>query len=900
MSVLSLANGVVPSRYELELELDHQKANFRGQLIAQLHAVAGCTELKEFSLHGDGLIVLSANIGNVKLKVSYDRRGRKIDFAAESPIDLSSGTVAPLALAYVGTVHAIKTFQEPTRGVFKTNFMRYDTGKSDNFVIATHAQPGFARMIFPCIDEPNHKAQFQLTITSDQRFKVISNTAQLTEHELDNSRRSVKFGVTPSMTPSLFGFVVGDLEFIQSTVKLPQGNLPIRFYAPQQIEHAAFGLDTVQKAFPALQSYFQCDYPVNKLDFVLLPFLTDMAMENFGMITVQQDNLLLSPTALADKSVQTQVKQLIVHEMVHQWMGNYISFDSWEHLWFNESFATWCACEILDAIDQTEYYYSDEYLHQLDVCLRGDSELSSQSIAASSKKDGIIQTSEAVDPHNYAKGISLIRSLSCCIGEDIFKKALQKVFAAHEFHDKSIKPSDIWSYMGKELHSSNISNYMYSWVQTPGIPILHVTSNGSLTSLVQHRFVSSGETDHEDVPYHIPLFMKLTDGSLDQKQVLLTDRSTTIDYPILLCNSDAKGYYRVSYESQECYELLKKGLEEGLVSGTDLYKFFQDLKYFIGNEAYQKQEHLDGVLDVLRYIAQKISLEKSPQLYRGLGVGLEILQTIELSVIAYRGDAENLNILETVIMPLFKQITWPSQFENVKYGSAQLQLMSQVLFAAKDTSEAHEVATRYFKKVMQGPNASIPSEIVGSVFATISQHTSSIKNWKKLNELVKSSAAVAPHVSNASPVDLQNAAIENLSFSTDPAVVTKILNFVMTNIDSSSIEKALFGLAYNAHRDSGNSKVRDSVWTWFNLHYDMWAKKSFRDGSDTSSRLKKTLTSISIIVFEMWLDKPEQIDTFVTMKQSKFGQLSNVQEIWNSLKKGQLKKMKIYQGILGF
>lgn len=900
--MFSLTNCVVPKRYNASLVLDHEKANFRGVLKVELEPRQGAKELSEFSLHGENLIVLSAHIGNLKFTVKYDRPGKAITFSTDKPIDVSNGQrVEPLILEYIGKINAIKTYKDVTRGIFKTNYMDSETGSSDNYVIATHSQPGFARMILPCIDEVNHKAQFQLDITAHERFQIVSNTAAVSEERIPESQQKrVFFDTTPLMTPSLLAFVLGDLRSIESKVALPQGELPVRFLAAQQVELAAFGLDTVCKYLPALQEMFKLSFPIAKLDFALLPFLSDMAMENFGLITIQQDNVLLGPTNLADASVQSRVEQLLVHELVHQWMGNYISFDSWDHLWFNEAFATWCACEVLSNVKGPDYFASDDYLLQLESCLKRDSIPEGRSISDTCKSDHVAQTADAVDPQNYAKGISLIRSLQCSVGKENFKLALQEFTSDEKFHNRSIKPSEIWTFFGKKLRSENIPNYMFSWVHTPSFPILHVTQESGKTTLQQHRVKSAPDQQFEDVPYHIPLFTRLPDGSLDKNHALLTDRTLSLDYPVVSFNSNVQGYYRVSYESASCYEQIAQAISSGALSELDLYGIMRDLNDFIGNEIYQNKEHLDGLIHIISKTVPKIDNETLSKYYLGWSMGLKILEQLDLSVMRFASSGKDLDLEKLIIAPFFKRIDWPESFHGSKRDAYEIDVMAQVLSLGKKLPEVQALCAKYFKKVLQGPKAAIPFELVGSIFTVVSFQNTNLKQWKKHFELAKSSQGIAPHVTGCSPADLQTVALETIGFSTSLELVQKALNFVLTNISLGGSEKALFGMSYNAKEKCGNQCVRDVVWEWFIQHYDQWARKSLSGGSQESGKIKSTLMALSVIVFEMWLDTPEKIDTFTVMKQSAFGTTLGVSEIWASVKDSQLSKMKIYQGLLGF
>ena len=101
--MLSLTNCVLPTQYDASLQLDHLKANFRGSLRVHLKVQSGIQEVREFSLHGQNIIVLSAHIGSHKLAVSYDREQKLITFKSETPIGVSDGIIQPLVMDYVGT-----------------------------------------------------------------------------------------------------------------------------------------------------------------------------------------------------------------------------------------------------------------------------------------------------------------------------------------------------------------------------------------------------------------------------------------------------------------------------------------------------------------------------------------------------------------------------------------------------------------------------------------------------------------------------------------------------------------------------------------------------------------------------------------------------------------------------
>ncbi|QLQ78926.1 hypothetical protein HG537_0B02730 [Torulaspora globosa] len=691
--LLHLLCPIVPIHYDIQLEIDPVKVNFKGKetITLKKNGNTGTEVVERFSLHCKDVVILSAGFREGKrVLVEYDKVREMVTFILEEPVSVRESELLYFEIQYVGKIGTVRTRQDTTRGVFKTNFMNQDTGLSDNFIIATHCQPSFARCVFPCVDEPSVKTTFQLVVRTLSKFKVISNTGQASSVVDENGlQKTVSFKVTPLMSTSVFGFAIGDFEHSASVAVLPRSSrkLPIGIYSPMNVNDGSYCLDIVQKYLPLLEDYTNTDYPLDKLDFILLPFLTDMAMENFGMICVQMDHLLLPASLLADSSTRMQVEQLVVHELVHQWMGNYVSFESWEFLWFNEAFATWCACSLLEANgDLTGYWISDEYLvNQVEKVMRVDAEIGTPSIAKISKEASVkkpSQTHDLFDPHSYMKGIAILRSLEVCIGEKLFKSALGTLFQDQRFHKKCVKPIDIFVGMGTVLKSENVAHFFTSLTQTPGLPVVSVQvtrkDDEVVTHLVQHRLLTSKHSDLEDVPYHIPLFIQLPDGQLDKKHVLMTDRTATLDYPIVVCNHLSQGYYRVSYESSECYEELIRQIAAGKLSPINLLKIFRDLSFFIDNHA--KEIHFVGLFLLLKHLgSNEMDLIKNPEYWPALGEGLHILQSVKLKGLKYTTvDGEILDYRANVLKTLANKINRTRSKACEPHQSQVLSILQQL------------------------------------------------------------------------------------------------------------------------------------------------------------------------------------------------------------------------------
>ena len=76
-------------------------------------------------------------------------------------------------------------------------------------LIATKFESHHAREVFPCIDEPEAKATFQLELTHTKEEVALSNTPLKTE-KISGKLKTSKFELTPVMSTYLLAFVVGE------------------------------------------------------------------------------------------------------------------------------------------------------------------------------------------------------------------------------------------------------------------------------------------------------------------------------------------------------------------------------------------------------------------------------------------------------------------------------------------------------------------------------------------------------------------------------------------------------------------------------------------------------------------------------------------------------------------
>ncbi|HMH31093.1 MAG TPA: M1 family metallopeptidase, partial [Methylomirabilota bacterium] len=299
-----------PENYDLRLDVDRDAMTFGGSVTIRGKKVGRPTQ--RLTLHQKGLKITKATViqndkkGDQVVEVSRINNQNSFD-----EVRLHSNTQF-FPGEYTVTVEFKAEVTRPMNGIYPC-FFTHD-GKEKK-LIATQFESHHAREAFPCIDEPEAKATFDLTLTSPAGETVIANTPVKKSSDKAGIQ-TTSFDTTPKMSTYLLAFVFGELESLEATTK--DGVLVRTFATPDNIEYTKFALDCAVKTLEFYNEYFDIPYPLEKCDFIALPDFASGAMENWGCITFREQALLVDP-----KNTSLHLKQyvanVVAHELTHQW-----------------------------------------------------------------------------------------------------------------------------------------------------------------------------------------------------------------------------------------------------------------------------------------------------------------------------------------------------------------------------------------------------------------------------------------------------------------------------------------------------------------------------------------------------------------------------------------------------
>ena len=348
-----------------------------------------------------------------------------------------------------------------------TRYLDPDDGRE---YVYTLFVPAEASSIFPCVDQPDVKAQFSLTLDIADDWRAVANAPIASIHR-KNRRQWVRFAPTEPISTYLFAFVAGPFAITRASDTRIATRLWLR---RSQIGRARRQRNEIltlnDHAMQYLAGYFAHPFPFAKYDLVLLPEFPYRGMEHAGATFLNERAALLA--AGAGEHDRLQRAQLIFHETAHQWLGNLVTMRSFDDLWIKEGFANFLAhklaarylsrplAEVGFNVLKTSAYETDQGpgarpLHRI----------LPDALAARSSYDDII----------YGKAPAVLRQCEALLGAAAFRAGARRLVRGHAYAHTD------WQALIDALQASageDLQRWARAWILRSGVPSVEVTAHG--------------------------------------------------------------------------------------------------------------------------------------------------------------------------------------------------------------------------------------------------------------------------------------------------------------------------------------------------------------------------------------------------------------------------------------
>jgi aminopeptidase N len=345
--------------------------------------------------------------------------------------------------------------------------------------------PARASAAFPCFDQPDLKAVWNLTLTLPPTWSAVANGSLARTEPLDTGRRMLVFDPTAPLPTYLVAFAAGRFQEVSEARGGRTYRMLHRETDPARVERNQRAIfDQHAGAMAWLEQYTGIPYPFPKFDFVLLPAFQFSGMEHPGAVYYNANSLLLDETATEQQALNRA--NLIAHETAHMWFGDLVTMAWFNDVWMKEVFANFMAAKIVNPTFPSMNHDLRFVVQHLPGAYEVD-----RTEGANPIRQPLANLNEAGSLYGaiiYQKAPVVMRQLEWLLGEDRFREGVREYLDAHRFGNAD------WTDLIERLDGrtdADLHAWSRAWVDEPGRPSVRTNlevRNGQVArlSLTQH------------------------------------------------------------------------------------------------------------------------------------------------------------------------------------------------------------------------------------------------------------------------------------------------------------------------------------------------------------------------------------------------------------------------------
>ncbi|MCX8531314.1 M1 family aminopeptidase [Chryseobacterium luquanense] len=358
--------------------------------------------------------------------------------------------------------------------------------QSGTAVLATLNEPYGAQDWFPTKQSLNDKIErFDIKVTTPAQYSVASNGRLMSETILGNGQKRTFWRTQYPVTAYLVALSITNFVKLNDTMGTPPFPFVNYLYPSTNADAGSMAnIEWTKTVMNTFETYFGA-YPFRNEKYGHMEFTAGGGMEHQTM------------SSMGDWS-----KQLIAHELAHQWFGDKVTCGAWNDIWLNEGFATFGEHVAYEKLIMTNAEFLNYLLGEKNY-ITSDTQGSVYVADSNLGNIGSIFNGRLT----YSKGGYVVRMMKWILGDTLFYQALKDYHARPNLAYNYVRTSDLnTSFLTST--GTNFTEFFNDWIYGQGYPTYDIrwkqTGN-------QVTFKASQTQSHSSVSFfEMPLPIKVT------------------------------------------------------------------------------------------------------------------------------------------------------------------------------------------------------------------------------------------------------------------------------------------------------------------------------------------------------------------------------------------------------
>lgn len=449
----------------------------------------------------------SPALGNKGMRVSQVvSAGKTLDYTHENDelrIKLAAGSKRDQRSTYTITYSGV-----PATGLKIANNKYGDrTFFSDNW-------PDKGRNWLSIIDHPYDKAMCEFIVTAPSHYQVVSNGLKVEETDHSNGTRTTHWKQGVPIASWLY--VLGVARFaVQYVDEFDHKSIETWvYYQDRDAGFYDFAVPTKQ----VLEFYSEHVGP-----FVYEKLANIQSNSVSGGMEAASAILYSETSVVGDRNVRW--RNVVIHEIAHQWFGNAVTEYDWDDVWLSEGFATYFTLLFIE-----HAYGRDAFLAGLASSKRNVDAFHAKRPEYRIVHDNLNDMNMVTSSHTYQKGSWVLHMLRGVVGNEFFWKGIQSYYA--KYKNLNATTTDFRREMeeasGKDLHQ-----FFEQWLYKPGALSLNGTWRYNTAKQEVEIVLDQVQKDGSlfDMPVQLAIYIPNKNQPVI-KTVLVKARSNVFSLPV--------------------------------------------------------------------------------------------------------------------------------------------------------------------------------------------------------------------------------------------------------------------------------------------------------------------------------------------------------------------------------
>ena len=309
--------------------------------------------------------------------------------------------------------------------------------------------PNRARNWLATVDHPYDKATSEFIVIAPQKYQVVSNGLKVEESNVGDGMRLTHW--KQSVPIACWLNVLGVAEFAVQHVDNFDGK-PIQTWVYKQDRDAGF-YDFATPTKQVLQFYSDYVGP-----FAYEKLANIQSHSAGGGMEAASAILYNEKSVIGDRNVDW--RNVVIHEIAHQWFGNAVTEYDWDDVWLSEGFATYFTMRYIK-----HAYGEDAFIRELISSRNTVFKLSEGNEDYRVVHDNLSDMQKVTSGITYQKGAWFLNMLCNFIGEEAFQKGTRDYY--HRYFNANATTANVQRAF-EMASGKNLTQFFNQWLYQGG------------------------------------------------------------------------------------------------------------------------------------------------------------------------------------------------------------------------------------------------------------------------------------------------------------------------------------------------------------------------------------------------------------------------------------------------